>query len=308
MKIKNLFYPLSLAMAAMTLTACSSTESEEAVTDTAEAVSQTGTFQVSINVGPAQTRAISVGGNDGHTLYTNWDKNDEVQVVKEGATTIAGTLTADVSAGNSAYATLKGTLTGTFAVNDQVTLYYHSANIDYTGQTGTIGCVSASKSFLTATSTVQQIGLDDGTVKDGSTKYLVMSNASYDAMQAYLDITFTDTGGNPLAITKLEVWTSEGKLVKTAPLDGDKTYATEASPLTITPDAATDHFFLALRDEAGASNTIYFKATTAGDTYIYRQNLELKYGEYYYADSPKAMMINPNSSTKNYIWNTPTEE
>ena len=305
MNIKHLFYPLSIAMAAMTMTACSSDD------DAAVEAGVTGTFQVSINVGPAaQTRAISVGGNDGHTLYTNWDKNDEVQVVKEGATTIAGTLTANVSAGNSAYATLTGELTGTFAAGDKVTLHYHTASLDYTGQKGTIADVSTSKSYLTATSTVKQIGQTTGTVKDETNNYLVMSDAAYEAQQAYLDITFTDDAGHALAITKLEVWTSAGKLVKTAPLDGQTVYATDASPLTITPDAATDHFFLALRDEAGTSNTIYFKATTAGDTYIYSQNLELEYGEYYYAASPKTMtMMYPNnSSAKNYIWNTPTEE
>ena len=306
MNIKHLFYPLSIAMAAMTMTACSIDD------DAAVEAGVTGTFQVSINVGPAaQTRAISVGGNDGHTLYTNWDKNDEVKAVKEGATTIAGTLTANVSAGNSAYATLTGELTGTFAAGDKVTLHYHTASLDYTGQKGTIADVSTSKSYLTATSTVNQIGQTTGTVKDETNNYLVMSDAAYEAQQAYLDITFADGAGHALAITKLEVWTSEGKLVKTAPLDGQTVYATDASPLTITPDAATDHFFLALRDEAGTSNTIYFKATTAGYTYIYyiySQNLELEYGEYYYAASPKTMMINPNSSTKNYIWNTPTEE
>ena len=306
MNIKHLFYPLSIAMAAMTMTACSSDD------DAAVEAGVTGTFQVSINVGPAaQTRAISVGGNDGHTLYTNWDKNDEVQVVKEGATTIAGTLTANVSAGNSAYATLTGELTGTFAAGDKVTLHYHTASLDYTGQKGTIADVSTSKSYLTATSTVKQIGQTTGTVTDETNNYLVMSDAAYEAQQAYLDITFTDDAGHALAITKLEVWTSEGKLVKTAPLDGQTVYATDASPLTITPDAATDHFFLALRDEAGTSNTIYFKATTAGYTYIYyiySQDLELKYGEYYYAASPKPMKRNPNSSAKNYIWNTPTEE
>ena len=305
MNIKHLFYPLSIAMAAMTMTACSSDD------DAAVEAGVTGTFQVSINVGPAaQTRAISVGGNDGHTLYTNWDKNDEVQVVKEGATTIAGTLTANVSAGNSAYATLTGELTGTFAAGDKVTLHYHTASLDYTGQKGTIADVSTSKSYLTATSTVKQIGQTTGTVKDETNNYLVMSDAAYEAQQAYLDITFTDRVGHALAITKLEVWTSAGKLVKTAPLDGQTVYATDASPLTITPDAATDHFFLALRDEAGTSNTIYFVATTAGDTYIYSQDLDLEYGEYYYAASPKTMtMMYPNnSSAKNYIWNTPTEE
>ena len=286
MKIKNLFYPLSLAMAAMTLTACSSTEGEEAVTAETAKAGQTGTFQVSINVGPAETRAISVGGNNGQTLYTNWDQNDAVQVVKDG--TSVGTLTADVSAGNTAYATLTGTLSGTFAVNDQVTLYYHSADIDYTGQKGTLPDVSTNKSFLTATSTVQEFGQTTGTISD-NVGYLVMSNASYSPMQAYLDISFTDADSKALAITQLDIWTSGGKLVKTAPLVGEKTYATEASPLTITPDAATDHFFLALRDEAGASNTIYFKATTATDTYNYSQESNLAIGGYYYAASPKAM-------------------
>ena len=292
MNIKNIFCPL-LAMAAMTITSCSNNNDDDAA---AKVVNQIGTFQVSINVGPAQTRAISVGGNDGHTLYTNWDNGDEVQVVKNGTTTVAGTLTADVSAGNSAYATLTGTLMGTFAVGDELTLYYHSASLDYTGQKGTIADVSTSKSFLTATSTVQQIGQADGTVKDGSDKYLVMSNASYTAMQAYLDISFTDNDGQALAITQLDIWTSDGKLVKTAPLGGEKTYATETSRLTVTPDVATDHFFLALRDEAGASNTFYFKATTADCIYTYSQDMKLDNGKYYYAASPKAMTKTPVTS------------
>jgi uncharacterized protein YjdB len=292
MNIKNIFCPL-LAMAAMTITSCSNNNDDDAA---AKVVNQIGKFQVSINVGPAQTRAISVGGNDGHTLYTNWDNGDEVQVVKNGTTTVAGTLTADVSAGNSAYATLTGTLMGTFAVGDELTLYYHSASLDYTGQKGTIADVSTSKSFLTATSTVQQIGQADGTVKDGSDKYLVMSNASYTAMQAYLDISFTDNDGQALAITQLDIWTSDGKLVKTAPLGGEKTYATETSRLTVTPDVATDHFFLALRDEAGASNTFYFKATTADCIYTYSQDMKLDNGKYYYAASPKAMTKIPVTS------------
>ena len=283
MNIKNLFYPLLLiVMIAITITACNSIEGEETV-------GQTSTFQVSINVGPAQTRAISVGGNNGHTLYTSWDQNDAVEVVKDGVS--VGTLNADVSAGNSAYATLMGTLTGTFAVGNELALYYHSADIDYTGQKGTIADVSTCKSFLTATSTVQKINQADGTMKDGSDNFLVMSNASYSAMQAYLDISFTDNDGDELAITQLDIWTDGGKLVKTAPLDGEKTYATQDNPLIVTPDAATGRFFLALRDEAGSSNTYNFKATsTTNDTYFYSQNLNLAIGGYYYAASPKAMM------------------
>ena len=271
-------------MAAMTITACS-TEEDVA---TGKAAGQNGTFQVSINVGPAETRAISVGGNNGHTLYTNWDNGDQVTVVKDGAVVSPAPLTADVSEGNSAYATLTGTLTGTFSVGDELTLYYHSADIDYTGQKGTLADVSTSKSFLTATSTVQQINQGSGAINNNS-GHLVMSNAAYSPMQAYLEISFTDGDGTPLAITQLDIWTSGGKLLKTAPLGGEKTYATEANPLRVTPDAATDHFFLALRDEAGTSNTIYFRATTAADIYTYSQESNLAIGGYYYAASPKAM-------------------
>lgn len=89
-----------------------------------------------------------------------------------------------------------------FSTNAELTLYYHSANIDYIGQKGTLADVSTSKSFLSATSTVQQIEQADGTVKDGSDKYLVMSNAAYAPMQAYLDISFTDNVGTALAITQ----------------------------------------------------------------------------------------------------------
>jgi len=59
-----------------------------------------------------------------------------------------------------------------FSTNAELTLYYHSANIDYIGQKGTLADVSTSKSFLSATSTVQQIEQADGTVKDGSDLWL----------------------------------------------------------------------------------------------------------------------------------------
>ena len=121
MNRKIIIHSLPIVMAAMMMAACSYEDMAEITgDDTLEA----RTWQVSINAGPAETKAISIGGNNGQTLYTNWDPDDAVEVVKDGAS--VGTLHADVSAGNSAYATLTGTLTGTFAVNDEVTLYYHT--------------------------------------------------------------------------------------------------------------------------------------------------------------------------------------
>ena len=240
-----------------------------------------GTWKVSINAGSAdQTKAISVGGNTGSVLYTNWDNGDEVEVVKDGVS--VGTLTANQSAGNSAYAKLGGTLTGTFAVNDEVTLCYHTAALDYTGQVGTLAGVSASKSYLTAPSTVQAINVGSGTIQD-AVGYLSMSDATFTPMQAYVDLTFmADDGVTPLQITQLDIWTDGGMLVKTKALNGTTVYATEAEPLTITPASPTNKFFIALRDEYGDANNYHFKATVVGGyTFTYEGSKNLQYGHYY---------------------------
>lgn len=238
MKTKNLFYALSIAVTAMTMTACSS-ENEVTVTPSNEKPAETRTWQVTINAGPAETRAISVGGNSGKALYTNWDTNGEVEVVKGGA--VVGTLKTTPSTGNSAYAVLNGTLTGTFAVNDVLTLCYHSATFDYTGQVGTLADVSTNKSYLMATSTVTAINVTEGNItSSGSSGKLTMSDAAFTAQQAYLDITFTDDGGNPYAITKLEITTSKGKLVKTKDSGGTVWFGSD--PMVITPASATNHF------------------------------------------------------------------
>ena len=304
MKTKNLFYALSIAVAALTMTACSSeSDSDVTATPSQEKPSEnagqaTGTWQVTINAGPAdQTRAISVGGNSGQVLYTNWDSNDKVQVVKGGE--VIGTLEATPSTGNSAYAVLKGTLTGTFAVGDELTLCYHSATFDYTKQKGTLADVSTNASYLMATSTVTAINASEGDITSSGSGKLTMSDAAFEPQQAYLDITFTDDLGNPYDITKLEIFSTGDKLVSTKYINNDVTnYATSVNPLTVTPASATNHFFLALRDEKGASNTYYFTATTAYGELTYIQDLNLVNGHYYKASEPKILYVEPTFSIK----------
>lgn len=295
MKTKNLFYALSIAVAAVAMTACSS-ENDVTTAPVIDNPGETsteasGTWHVTINAGPAETRAISIGGNSGNALFTNWNTSDVVEVVKDGA--VVGTLTATESTGNSAYVVLEGTLTGTFAVDDVLTLYYHSATFNYTGQNGTLAGVSTSKSYLTATSTVTAINVTSSGINSTKSGKLTMSDASFTAQQAYMDITFTDDLGNPYDITKLEVYTSSGKLVTTMGIAATN-YATAGAPLTITPASATNHFFLALRDENGSENTYYFKATTAYGVLTYSQNLNLENGKYYKGASPKVLYVAPS--------------
>lgn len=296
MKTKNLFYALSIAVAALSMTACSN-ENDVTATPSNEKPAEVHTWQVTINAGPAETRAISVGGNSGNALFTNWNTGDVVKVVK--GSEVVGTLTATASMGNSAYAVLEGTLTGTFAINDELTLCYHSATFDYTGQVGTLAGVSTNKSYLTATSKVTAVDVESSDITSSGSGKLTMSDAAFTAQQAYLDITFTDDLGNPYDITKLEIFSSGDKLVATKYINNDVTnYATSANPLTVTPASATNHFFLALRDEYGASNTYYFTATTAYGELTYIQDLNLVNGHYYKASEPKILYVEPTFRIK----------
>ena len=231
------------------------------------------TWQVAINAGPeADTRAVSVGGNNGQTLYTNWDQGDKVRVVKSDGTALEQ-LTADVSAGNSAYATLTGTLTGTFSVGEAVTLYYHEASLDYTGQNGSMSGVSSNYSFMEAASSVKEVDAEGG--------FLKMSDAAFSHRQAFFQLRFVDNDTNPLLLESLGIYADGGQLVLTKPLVGAATYATAAVPLTITPASATGQLFFALRDENGASNTYHFKAVIGSEEYSIERDLNPISGHFY---------------------------
>ncbi len=259
--------PLALSLALGLGASCTRTEIPDNRTESPR------TWQVAINAGPeVGTRAVSVGGNNGQTIYTNWDQGDKVRVVKSDGTELEQ-LSADVSAGNTAYATLTGTLTGTFSVGDVLSLYYHEASLDYTGQNGTVNCVSASYSFLEASSTVKEV--------DGGGGFLKMSDAAFSHRQAFFQLRFVDNDNNPLLLESLGIYADGGKLVMTKPLVGDATYATAGVPLTIAPASATDQLFFALRDENGASNTYHFKAVIGSEEYSIERDLNPQCGHFY---------------------------
>lgn len=230
------------------------------------------TWRVSINAGPdAGTRAVSVGGNDGQTLYTNWDNGDLVRVVRGG--TKLEQLSADVSEGNSAYAKLTGTLTGSFSVGDALSLYYHEGDLDYTGQNGTVNSVSASYCFMEAVSNVTEVDTGGG--------FLKLSDAAFSHRQAYFQLRFTDNNNAPVQLEGLSVYADGGKLVKSKPLGGAATYASSGEPLSITTVNSTDQLFFALRDENGTSNTYHFKALIGGTEYSFSRDMNPVWGHFY---------------------------
>jgi len=275
MKKRNL---LNITLLAVLATSMACSGDTDLVAEQPEQPAELPTWRVCINAEPAgnnaRTRAISVGGNDGKTLYTNWDEGDLVEVVDKANTSV-GSLSASVSAGNSAFATLSGELSGTYAVGDDVTLFNHSATQSYEGQTGTLASVSTTYAYLQATSSVKEV--------DNEGKFLTMSNAAFSHLQAFLNVTFTDPDGTSIAINQLEIWTDGGKLVKAFDATGDNhpQYATEESPLVVTPEKITNHFFLSLRDDNGASNTFRFKAVSSQGIFKGTAESNLQSGHYY---------------------------
>lgn len=253
---------------------CTRTEAPHTPTETPLTTTETPrTWQVAINAGPeVGTRAVSVGGNNGQTIYTNWDQGDLVRVVKSNGTPLEQ-LSADVSAGNTAYATLTGTLTGTFTVGEALSLYYHEASLDYTGQNGTVSNVSSNYSFLEASSTVKEVDAQGG--------FLKMSDAAFSHRQAFFQLRFVDKDNNPLLLERLSIYADGGQVVLTKPLNSEATYATEDAPLTIVPASATGQLFFSLRDQNGAANNYHFKAVIGSEEYSIERALNPISGHFY---------------------------
>ncbi|MBR3021835.1 MAG: hypothetical protein IKH59_05655 [Bacteroidaceae bacterium] len=263
-----IFYYLTLLAALVLLGACS--PQDEPIPDSSGGEQ---TWHVTINASPSggsRTRALSIG--EDKKLYTTWTDGDQVEVVSNS--TIVGTLKATIPGTDNTYATLTGTLTGSFAQNDVVNLWYSHAEVNYAGQTGALADVSSTFTFLSASSTVEAV--------DTENDVLQMTDATFLHQQAFLHLTFTDSEGTQLAVSSLKIAAESGKLVKTIALDGAVAYFTAEDPMEVTPTGeGTSQFFLSLRDEKGSDDVFYFTATVGTKTYMGWANSPLSPGHYY---------------------------
>lgn len=268
------FLYVPLLMAGMVLAACSGDDVPDGVAADSPGVART--WRVSIQAGmdgadDVGSRAVSVGGNTGQRLYTNWDEGDQVEVVSGGA--VVGTLTASITGNNSANAQLDGPLEGTYAVGDAVTLYNHRATLEYSPQLGTIADVSTNRAYLVGESTVKAVDAGGG--------FLQMTDATFTHMQAFLELTFTDQSGNPLDVNSLGIYSSNNRIVLSKAVDGTTTYASVNNRLELLPPTAMSQFFFALRNESGASDTYTFLALSGSKVYVGTVTNTLQDGHYY---------------------------
>ena len=119
-----------------------------------------GSFWLSLEASKdAGTKALYL---DGSTLNAYWKAGESVQVFKSGSSTSIGELAATPGAGEKPLsATLSGTITGSLAANDELTLLFPRETWDYTGQDGSApseaGSLATKYDYATATVAVNSV-------------------------------------------------------------------------------------------------------------------------------------------------------
>lgn len=245
----------ALLMAGATFTACSS---DDAATEQNPAQK---TYTLTVNAtkgGDATTRALSIDGEG--QLIATWATTENIYVKKGG--TSVGTLNPDDS---GTLATLKGELTGDFAVGQTLDLTFPRADIDYTGQVGTLADIAAKYDYATATATITSVNGSTIGADNGSGGNVIFQN-----QQAIIKFTLLDKADDAAI--------SPSALTVT---DGTSTVSLTSIPAD-TYTANGDGVLYVAFPAAGSAKTITLTATVDDDTYTYEKSGATFTNEEYY--------------------------
>ena len=239
-KQTNLLHRLLLPLlAAATLAGCTSEEAEPAGAQT---------WQVSIPTGGDGEMTRTLLSVSGTTMSAQWKTTDEVKVYK--STALVGTVKPKAAATSS---TLKGTLSGTFATNNTLTLYWPSNTPDYTTQDGSLDGTNgiSKKDYIEATVTVSAV--------DNSNGILKTTTATFSHRQSFTKFTFST------AVHQVVISASGMSTITVTAASGNQT-----------------DFYVALPLEGSVSYT--FACTTSADVeYRGTKTGNLTHGKYYTA-------------------------
>ena len=243
---KNILHLYILAVvlfAASAFTACSNNDEQASVLPV-------NTYTITVNAtkgddasSAPSNRALAL---DDTKLNATWAAGEQVTVYNvTKSTELTGNLTA---LSDGASTTLSGTLTGSVAVDDVLTLKFLSPN--YTSQEGTLDYIAAHCDYATATVTVSSI----------SDNNITTSPASFANQQAIVKFSLLN-GTSPLSASPLVV-TADG------------------TSYTVTPASATDVLYVAI--PGFSSKNVALAATVGSDTYTYaKTGVTFENGKYY---------------------------
>ena len=215
------------------------------------------------SMGDAATRALSEGADN--AIIANFAENDEVVVVDADGSTIVGTLKAQTAGAST---TLTGTLNAlSLAVDEVVTLRYHSATANYDGQVGTLAGISASQDYAEGTLTVKTIEPLEFTT----------TGVTLAAKQSITKFSFIDVSTSADVSVKTFGVAAVG-LVQSIATNGTETVgAVTGTLVTASPDA-----YIALRNNVAGKQRYYFTVKDeAGNWYTGTKSAPLENGRNY---------------------------
>lgn len=240
MKRTNTFFIMSALLLAGISTIVSCTKDDEQPVE-----GKTYHMTVTASKGGDNTKDLTINGT---TISATWAEGETVTVynVTKGAA-LTGTLAAQSSGAST---TLKGSLTGTVEVGDELMLKFCSP--DYSMQEGTLAYIAAHCDYAEATVTVASV--DDGVIT-------ASGNAAFENKQAIVKFTLKNTSDRAISASALSV--SVGGTIYAA-----------------VPASATNEFFLALPGISGHAVTL--SAKVGGQWYNKTQaNVTFVNGQYY---------------------------
>ena len=248
MKARLCFLPALLILAA----ACQ--KEEKTVTPTVPH------FTLTLNASKVsdETKALDLT-NEGATLDAYWTSTEKVQVIKDGA--LMGTLDVTPDEGEKPVtAMLGGSIAPTnLSVGQKLLLMLPRSSWDYTGQDGTLGTLSSTYDYATATVTVA--GIEAGAVT-------TTGGANFENQQSVYRFGFKagDVYFDPKSFV---VNAAGGKLVQRMSFAGtDWTPAYGGVEVTAPISPADHYYYVSLRNESTAEETYSF-VVTASDNSLY---------------------------------------
>lgn len=208
-----------------------------------------GTFTMSVNAVKGGSNASKALTGDGDAINATWTADDVVKVYKSGVE--VGSLTA---ASSGASTKLNGSITGSIAEGDNLTLEFLSPDYYQNGQDGTLDYIAAHCDYAVANVTVASIS--------GNEIRITGNSATFENQQAIVKFTLQDKAND--ADLSASAFSVE--------VDG-YIYA-------VVPASVTNEFYVAL--PAISDKKVSLFAKTAAGWYSYGQTgISFANGQYY---------------------------
>ena len=304
------FRTMSVAfLASATLAACSS--SDDSIIDEQPVVTPTAPTTYSMTVqatkGDETTRGLYFDSKG--ALNAKWYEGEVVEVMQDQGDFISlGTLTA--AASDNGTTTLTGTL-HTAPVSDMNLLFYlHGSVRSYTGQTGVLleddNSIEKKYDYATATADKGEFTVDT------ETKTVTIQNGlTFLSEQAIVKfILFNVLTDEPLKTSSLtlnDVRKPGTKEVDNICLEvkmGKSGLTSTCGELTITPETATNEFYVALKQDSHIAPSKFrvLASDETGNVYYYEaENVTFMDGTFYEVTvKMKPLVINLSQLTENY--------